>query len=79
MNLIIQELHAPNTQSGNPRRLLMTYSPNGHTRAYDQGYAGARGVMMELGITPDQVIPTIDITATEYRRKLKQFGTYQRA
>ena len=74
MNYVMQHLSAPNDVNGNPRRLY--YVLNVHTKnemVFDEGYEGFMGIP-EYIRTSFFALPDMKITATEYKRFLKEVG-----
>ena len=73
----IQHICGPHDRNGNPRRLfLVTTQEPARILAFDEGYAGSRAipdVLSHTAPTPAHWLPSINVSATEYRRILKMY------
>lgn len=73
----IQHICAPHDKNGNPRRLFLVTTHNlDRILAFDEGYAGSRAIpaVLSQGVpTPAHWLPSINVSATEYRRLLKLY------
>lgn len=67
-------LNAGNDTNGNPRRAVLLFNTEGaFIKAVDEGYAGQRGALKELGAPDAVVIATFPTTTAEYKAALKQY------
>jgi hypothetical protein len=73
-NYMMQHLTAPNDVNGNPRRLYYVLNVwTGKDKVYDEGYVGFMGIP-EYIRTSYFELPHMKISASEYKRFLKELG-----
>ena len=63
---------APNDVNGNPRRGWLFVSENG-TEWHEEGYAGVQAIRVDYLRDIAKDAPRVNVTATEYRRLVKQY------
>jgi hypothetical protein len=74
MNFVMQHLNAPNDVNGNPRRLYYVLDlSTKEEMVYDGGYVGFMGIPEHIR-TNFFALPDMKISASEYKRFLKELG-----
>ena len=72
----VVHVKAPNTPSGNPQRLYLVLDGPTVLGAVDEGYVGDRALAEYVGGAGlmRSISCTVNVTATEYKRFLKDHG-----
>lgn len=75
--ILLQRLRTPNDKNGNPRRVWLAYTPNGHTvGAWREGYEGT-ALLRELdnldGVTVNR-LPTLKVPVNAYNQHVTGEG-----
>lgn len=71
---VVIQVKAPNTPSGNPRRLYVaTHVKSGNVFAFDEGYQGKGALPGVVQTGMDFIAIAVAVSASEYNRLRKAF------